>query len=192
MGAERYDCVVTDNHYEGPDVYLLRMRFPPSFTFKAGQYVSFEYEKEGSTKLKPYSIASPPHVSPQVEFCIKRVDTPVPGYVSNLLKPENTKPGARFRTLGPLGRFVLECPVGHDCVFIATGTGIAPFISMLGEIFNSGGTDRKLWLFHGVRCEIGLVYRALLERWAAEHPCFTFVPTLSRPDPSWNGLKGYV
>ncbi len=192
MGAERYDCVVTENHYESPDVYLLRMQFPPHFKFKPGQYVSFEYEKDGASKLKPYSIASPPHLCPEVEFCIKRVDSPLPGFVSNLLKPEQTKAGARFRALGPLGRFVLEPPPNQDCIFIATGTGIAPFISMMGEIFRSGGTERRLWLFYGVRYESGLVYRDLLEKWAGQHPNFTFVPTLSRPEASWKGLKGYV
>ncbi|HLF06739.1 MAG TPA: FAD-dependent oxidoreductase [Thermoplasmata archaeon] len=192
MPASKYDCVVTDNFYESPDVYLLRMTFPPEFTFKPGQYVSFEYEKDGAKKLKPYSIASPPHILPEIEFCIKRVDAPVPGFVSNLLKPETTPKGAKFRALGPLGRFILEPPVPHDCIFIATGTGIAPFVAMLGEIFKHGGTDRHIWLFYGVRYENGLVYHALLEMWASQHPTFHYVPTLSRPEPTWKGGHGYV
>jgi CDP-4-dehydro-6-deoxyglucose reductase len=192
MPASKFECVVTENFYESPDVYLLRMKASNGFAFKPGQYISFEYEKEGAKKLKPYSIASAPHILPDLEFCIKRVDTPVPGFVSNLLKPENTKVGATFRALGPLGRFICEPPVTHDCIFIATGTGIAPFTAMLGEIFKNGGTERKIWLFYGVRYENGLVYHALLEKWAEQHPNFHYVPTLSRPEPSWKGGHGYV
>ena len=101
--------------------------------------------------------------------------------------------GAEIALQGPFGDFTLRPPAG-DTVFIATGTGIAPFRSMLHWLLakreRHGGHD--FWLLFGARREGDIYYREEFERLAAEHGNFHFLPTLSRAEADWKGLRGYV
>ena len=94
---------------------------------------------------------------------------------------------------GPFGSFILRPPL-RDTVFIATGTGIAPYRSMLHWLLAdpSRHEGRRFWLLFGVRTEEEIYYRDEFERLAAEHSTFHFLPTLSRGGPDWKGLGGYV
>jgi len=162
-----------------------------TFDFQPGQFISIIVDKEGKNISRPYSISSPPERKDQLEICVRRVPD---GFMSNYLC--NLEPGAQVRLRGPLGRFVLLEPVLNDIVFIATGTGVAPFISMLGHIY-SQGTDvdpaRHFWLFLGVRYLKEMMYRDYLAKLSAENPNFHMVWVISRPEyPDWNGRKGHV
>ena len=94
---------------------------------------------------------------------------------------------------GPFGAFILRPPL-RDTVFIATGTGIAPFRSMLHWLLAdpSRHQGRQFWLLFGVRYEQDIYYREEFERLAQQHSNFDFLPTLSRGGPEWKGLRGYV
>ena len=174
-----------------PETYVIRFGFEnePVFDFEPGQFISIFAEKDGRRISRPYSIASPPENKESLELCIKVVEG---GFMSNYLR--TVAPGTRLQSIGPLGRFVLPEPVRADTVFVATGTGVAPFVSMLGHIWANnldGGLD--FYLVFGVRYVYDLIYRDLFERWAKEHPNFHFFPTVSRPEtPEWKGRVGYV
>ena len=108
--------------------------------------------------------------------------------------------GARISFQGPFGDFILRPPL-RDTIFIATGTGIAPFRAMLQILFGPRNpTDREgasasphqFWLLFGSRSEKDIYYREELERMADAHPNFHFLPTLSRGGTDWTGLRGYV
>ena len=90
-------------------------------------------------------------------------------------------------------------------MFVASGTGLAPFISMirkLNEDFQAepeGFRARRIYVVHGVSLSSHLGYHEELERMAAEtlrdprrKLALIYLPTVSRPhmDPSWAGLKG--
>ena len=79
---------------------------------------------------------------------------------------------------------------GHRAVFVATGTGIAPFRSMLLDHLPT--THPHVTLLFGVRHEEGLLYRAEFERLADEYSSFRFLPTVTRPTENWQGLRGRV
>ena len=81
-----------------------------------------------------------------------------------------------------------------DTVFVATGTGIAPFIAMMGHIWDQGlDGGRQFHMIFGVRYVHDPIYRDLVERWEREHKNFHFYPTISRPEtPTWKGRVGYV
>jgi CDP-4-dehydro-6-deoxyglucose reductase len=99
------------------------------------------------------------------------------------------QPGEAIDIRPPLGMFVLRTPP-RDSVLIATGTGIAPFRSILkGQLH---AASQALTLVFGVRYESHLMYRAELEEMARQHPHFRFMPTLSRPEESWTGRTGHV
>lgn len=91
---------------------------------------------------------------------------------------------------GPLGYFTLRRPPS-DSIFVATGTGVAPFRAMLQDprLWESG---REFTLIFGARYEHGLLYRDELEALEREHPNFHFWPVLSRPPAGWQGRTGHV
>jgi CDP-4-dehydro-6-deoxyglucose reductase len=138
----------------------------------------------GRKITRAYSVASPQQGN-RFELCLNRVDL---GAFSPYLF--SLKPGETIPMKGPLGTFTLREPV-RDSVFVATGTGIAPFRSMF--------LDRRIWdagkqytLILGVRFEDGILYKEEFEELEREHPNFRFWPVVSRPGPGWKGRNGYV
>jgi NAD(P)H-flavin reductase len=101
--------------------------------------------------------------------------------------------GAEISGQGPFGNFILRPPL-RDTIFIATGTGIAPYRSMLQWLFadHSRHQDKRFWLLFGSRTEKDIYYHDEFVRLAAEHKNFDYLPTLSRGDSNWKGLRGYV
>jgi NAD(P)H-flavin reductase len=174
-----------------PETYLIRFTFEsePVIDFEPGQFISIFAEKDGKRISRPYSIASWPENKDHLELCIKVVEG---GFMSNHL--HHIAPGTRLASIAPLGRFVVPEPIRQDTVFVATGTGVAPFVSMLGHIWENNLDDGlDFYVVFGVRYVYDLIYRALFERWTKEHPNFHFYPTISRPEtPEWTGRVGYV
>ncbi len=174
----------------------------PRFGFVAGQWLSFKTKKpDGEEIVRAYSIASPPEDTNRFALCLNRVQD---GFMSNFLC--DMKVGDEIGCQGPFGDFILRPPL-RDTIFIATGTGIAPFRSMLhwlvGSSPESGRAGRgrpssietqahQLWLIFGNRTERDIYYHDEFLRLAQEHSNFHYLPTLSRGGPEWQGLRGYV
>src|ERR1700720_3311962 len=98
----------------------------PRFGFVAGQWLSLRANKlDGEEITRAYSIASPPGDDNRFALCLNRVQD---GFMSNFLC--DMKEGSEIRCQGPFGDFILRPPM-RDSIFIATGTGIAPFHSIL-------------------------------------------------------------
>jgi ferredoxin-NADP reductase len=137
---------------------------------------------------RAYSIASPPSENGHVDFCLNRVQD---GFMSNYLC--SLDEGATITFQGPFGDFILRPPL-RDTVLIATGTGIAPFRSMLHWLLAESDRHqgREFWLLFGARRYQDIYYREEFEQLAAQHDNFHFLPTLSRADDHWKGLRGYV
>jgi CDP-4-dehydro-6-deoxyglucose reductase len=152
--------------------------------YVAGQFVSFSGVFNEKKITRAYSTASAPHGN-QFELCLNRVHD---GHFSPYLF--DLPPGATVDMKGPLGHFVLK-QSPSDSIFVATGTGIAPFRSMLLAHLESA-PERKFTLIFGVRYEGSLLYREDFEQMARTYPNFRFLPTLSRPDENWKGLTGHV
>ncbi len=99
--------------------------------------------------------------------------------------------------LGPkiTGMFTFDqLPPDANVVMIATGTGLAPYMSMLSTHLLCGG-PRRFAVLHGARHSWDLGYRS--ELLTLQHLCpnFRYVPTISRPSDepmAWNGQTGYV
>lgn len=156
------------------------------FRFTSGQFISLTHEFAGKVQTRAYSIASPPRDLNRFDLCLNRVPG---GLFSNYLC--DLAPGAGIQFEGPFGFFTPREPLERDAVFIATGTGIAPVRGMLHTLLQRG-TARQLWLVFGVRYPRSILYREEFEELARRHPNFHFIPTLSRPDASWQGATGYV
>ena len=167
----------------------LKVKGVDHFGFVPGQWLSVKATtRDGQEMIRPYSIASPPSANGHVAFCLNRVQD---GFMSNHLC--NLDAGAEVTFQGPFGNFILH-PSVSDTVFVATGTGIAPFRSMLHWLLADEERHRgcQFWLLFGARSEQDIYYREEFEQLAASHPNFHFLPTLSRGAAEWTGLRGYV
>ena len=152
--------------------------------FAPGQFVSFTDAVGGKNITRAYSIASAPSESNRFELCLNLVTD---GHLSPRLF--SMQPGESVEMLPPLGQFVIRHP-DRDALLIATGTGIAPFRSILRGHLNDASP--AFTLLFGVRHEHSLMYRAEFEEMARRYPHFRFQPTLTRPGPDWTGRTGRV
>jgi ferredoxin-NADP reductase len=162
--------------FQAPEVQQLR--------FKPGQFVSFNQTLGGKKITRAYSIASLPQGN-RFELCLNLVQ-------EGLFSPHlfAMKPGDSVEMTDPLGFFVVRNPE-KDAVFVATGTGIAPFRSMAPDYLQHPQAQ-ELTLIFGVRHEQSIYYRDDFEALGKCHPNFRFWPTLSRADSSWGGRTGHV
>jgi ferredoxin-NADP reductase len=164
-----------------------------SFAFVPGQFVSgVAPDANGKQQTRAYSIASAPRGN-HFELCVNRVED---GFFSNHLADLPDLPiGGTIQIHGPHGHFILQDPI-TDSILVATGTGVAPMRGYLQWLFPEGGVDRsngkQIWLVYGTRHESDIYYRAEFEALAARQPNFHYLPTLSRADESWTGLRGHV
>jgi ferredoxin-NADP reductase len=159
------------------------------FGFVAGQWLSFRHSKaDGEEITRAYSICSPPADDNRFALCLNRVQD---GFMSNFLCDMNQ--GDELSVQGPFGDFILHPPM-RDTIFIATGTGIAPFRSMLHWLLadESRHQGKQLFLLFGNRREEDIYYHSEFLRLADRHSNFHYLPTLSRADNNWLGLRGYV
>src|SRR5690606_32342182 len=130
----QYLCTVRSHRMITPTVFELAFDLSPiseapaPFSFRAGQYISVVVPgagPNGRDLRRAYSIASSPEQKP-VELCVKIVDNgPGSNYLNRL------RPGDTFKGFVPYGDFTYETPPSKHVCFVATGTGIAPFRSML-------------------------------------------------------------
>jgi NAD(P)H-flavin reductase len=160
---------------------------PSRIAFAPGQFVSFEIARQNFPvpATRAYSIASAPSRPITIELLVNRV----PGgtgseYLFRL------REGDRTTFSGPFGSFVLGSS-SRDVLFVATGTGIAPFRSMLWALADVAST-RQISLLWGLRGERDLYYQDELIELRKRLPNLSVVTTLSRPTSAWCGAAGRV
>lgn len=174
--------------FERPYPSLLRMRVAVDsrLDYAPGQYVTVR--AHGTPRA--YSLANSPSED-DLEFCIRRV--PGGKLTSDLFV--HTDVGDRVVVRGPNGEMVLDDPSDRDLVFMATGTGVAPFKSMIDYVFERGwDEDRHVWLFLGCGWEDDLPYREAFREYDLTHEGFHFVPSLTREEllTDWDGETDYI
>ena len=147
--------------------------------FEPGQYMTIGVFVDGKIVQRPYSVASPPRDAGDggYEFYLRLVQG---GTFTPILW--ELPVGHRMRMIGPKGKFMLQPDDDRTHVFISSGTGNAPFISMMRQAI-ADGTPRRAIFLNGVSHERDLGYRDILEDWQTNggYPV-TFIPTVSRPD----------
>jgi NAD(P)H-flavin reductase len=147
-----------DRRWLTKKTFEIKLRKPSSYIIKAGQRVRIYYQ----TMERDYTPVSAP-ADPDITFCIRKVDT---GKFTPVLSTADI--GTRFEISRPEGYFTFK-PSPRPPVFVATGTGIAPFCSMVRSGV-SGFT-----LLHGVDSPQDLYYQSELES-AADR----YIPCISR------------
>jgi len=184
IAVKTLPCRVDSIEQLAPDVLKVVLRLPPNAAMRylAGQYI--DVIGQGGLK-RSYSIANVPDDDGKLELHIRQVKGgPMSAYWF-----EQAKPNDLLRFEGPRGTFFLRDTAGVDIVFLATGTGVAPIKSMLGELARRDSTHkpRSVKLIWGGRHRADLYWQP---DFAALGLCF--MPILSRADDSWTGAQGYV
>ncbi len=188
----RREVVLEGNRVVAPSVHLLSFRTAPGdiLTFDPGQYITFFLTRAGKSVPRSYSFFSTAGSVDRFDLLIKQVPD---GYGSTLLCSLEAGSQPVLPALAPLGRFLLRPPGGREVVFVATGTGVAPFLPMLTALrAQSPGTPT--WLVFGERHREDLIGHDEFLAWTKAWPAFHFLPVLSRPpaDGSWKGAVGHV
>jgi len=156
--------------------------------FQAGQYINLCVDLGGVRTSRPYSIASPPSQTGYYEIAVRAVQD---GFVSDYLL-NKVAVGDEFVSSGPAGNFYHN-PLfhGEDLVFLAGGSGITPFMSMIREVTDRG-LNRRIHLIYGSRKPDDVIYHDELEERARRHANFAYTLVISEPSAGFQGRCGLM
>ncbi len=168
------------------DIMELRFERPAGFMFLAGQFVQFQVPNGENVVFRSYSLSSDPEAG-YLEICAKILSD---GKASQFFSQLNI--GDAVMVSDPAGNFV--CEKNHDPakVFVATGTGIAPIMSMIVSELTRKDVTPRLRLCFGVRSVEDLFWQERLEELKQGSAYFDYTITLSQPTPAWTGRAGRV
>ncbi len=165
------------------DFWQVDFEFENDFSFLAGQFVSLKVSDEGLRRS--YSIASVPN-GKTIQLLVDVAPMGVGSkYVLGL------KVGDEVEMMGPMGRFTLPSSL-KKVLFVATGSGIVPFRSMIGELLSKRGFQDEVHLDWGMRYNEDLFWIDEFKTLEAKHPNFKFDVVLSKPTKDWYACSGHV
>jgi len=155
--------------------------------FRAGQYINLFVEVGGVKTSRPYSIASAPG-KPYYDITIRRKED---GFVSAYLL-DQVGQGDVLESTGPSGSFYHE-PLtdGSDLVFLAGGSGVTPFVSIMREVVEKK-LPLRIHLMYGSRDPDDIIYRKELAQIGAENDNIDVDFIISEPGEDWGGLCGFI
>ncbi len=183
MPLDTLDATLVSVHPVTPRVkqFLLRVE-GHTFDFRPGQHVSVAVDVgEGRPEYRPYSPVSQPGTD-TIALAVKRY----PDGPGSTWMHERTV-GNTISIAPPSGNLGLRA-LNRDAVFLATGTGLTPMLSMVTQYLRKGAGNATV-LF-GVRTQEDLMFRETLDLYSASHANFTVGYVLS--DEDWRGRTGYV
>lgn len=167
-------------------VYYIRYELtePDCILFRAGQTFMLTVAPGVHRAM---SIASPPQETHTIESF---QDVAPMGVGSKWLLER--KAGDEVELMAPLGRFVTDHDSPRKKVMVATGTGIAPFRSMLLDATDGRIPNETMSLYWGLRHEEDIYLKEEIEKIDTERDNLVFHLTLSKPGPDWKGQTGHV
>ena len=161
--AENYASELIERRWLSNKSFEITLTKPKSFEYLPGQWIRLIH---GPVE-RDYSLVSAP-TDPNLALCIRNIE-------GGILSPglSNAPVGSRFNFSGPHGYFTFR-PSIRPAVFVATGTGLAPFVSMA----RSGVTG--FILLHGVNSAENHYYASVFKSTAKRYvPCISETTKLS-------------
>jgi NADH oxidoreductase Hcr len=167
-------CVVCEIIPETSDTQTYQLT--PYLPFKAGQAVSLLIP--GDPKKRFYSVSSSPSEKDHISITIKSGDKERKLFDS-LFKLNK---GTEVEISGPMGSFTLPEKLEGPFYFLAAGSGVTPFRSMVKFLIDTR-PEIQTWLFHSVRTPDDLLFKEDFLKWS-DFPAFHYVPTFTRYNDS--------
>jgi len=155
------------------------------FDFAPGQFVGVEADFGArGFRRSPYCLLSDPSDAPRFDLLVRAVPQgPMSLYLAGL------QPGDEVAFRGPTGRSMVPRSADRDLVLLATGTGVAPLLSLARRLLATGYPHR-ISLWWGLRLAEDICLTDDLDALAAGHDRFSYGITLSHPPEGWAGLRG--
>lgn len=177
---------VIENRHWTETLFTLRVAGAP-LAFEAGQFVRIALDIEDKRVARAFSIVNAPGEALLEFYGVVVPQGPLSPRLARLQPRERL-----FVAANPAGFLVLsEVPTAETLWLMATGTGLAPFISML-RADTPWQRFEKVVLVHAVRHAPELVYRDDVERARAKHgPRFSYIPVVSRENAP-HALRGRI
>lgn len=194
MPTKWYDGKVVEIRDVSPTVrlFFLEVQDVEVFDFKPGQFITVDLpiSEKRLGRWRSYSISSAPEKSNILELCIVRMEG---GSGTDYLFNEISE-GSILKFKGPDGMFVLPENLDREIVFLCTGTGVAPFRSMLKYIYDHNLDHGKMHLIFGTRHSSGVLYEDEFLAMAEKDALFTYDVALSREENILkpHHQKGYI
>ena len=183
-------CKIIRIQKEAPETlrFWFQAEEPDRFDFIPGQFVTLDLpiHEKPNKRWRSYSIASWPDNDNIFELIIVRNES---GPGTNFLFTDAIL-GTEIPFRGPQGIFTLPENIDKDLFLICTGTGIAPFRSMLHYILLNNIPHKDIYLIFGTRSKEFLLYYEELQALSRQYSEFHYIPVLSREQ--WEGNTGYV
>jgi CDP-4-dehydro-6-deoxyglucose reductase len=151
-----------------------------SFNFKPGQFVTLDLpiHEKPNKRWRSYSIASAPDGSNIIELVIVLLE----GGLGTTYLFNEIKVGSNITLRGPVGVFTLPETLDKDLYLICTGTGIAPFRSMVQWIHQQKMAHKNIHLIFGCRKLSDQLYGSELKALESLENNFCYHPVFSRED----------
>jgi len=177
-----------DDHTHNTKRFWIEVAELERFDFIPGQFVTLDLpiHEKVNKRWRSYSIASWPDGSNVFELLIVLAE----GGLGTAYLFNEINVGSELTFRGAQGVFTLPETIEKDIFLICTGTGIAPFRSMVNYLHIHNIHFQKIYLIFGCRRQEDLLYHDELKALQEKLPGFHYLPTLSREH--WEGHYGYV
>lgn len=153
-----------------------------AFEFEPGQFV--ELEIPSLNLMRAYSLSNTANWEGHLEFLIRLQPN---GKFSEFL--QNTAVGQHLLVHAPSGAFVINKQSLNPRCFIAGGTGLAPFLSILMRMAE-WAEDHPTHLFLGVNNEAEILCQEELTNLQQRLPQLTVEICVWKPEDNWSGFIG--
>ncbi|MDE3236686.1 MAG: oxidoreductase [Bacteroidota bacterium] len=179
------------NETESTRRFYIQIPGVEKFDFQSGQFVTLDLpiHEQKNKRWRSYSIASAPNGTNVIELVIVYLE----GGAGTTYLFNEVKVGSELTLRGPQGKFTLPEVIDQDIYLICTGTGIAPFRSMVKYVHENKVPHKNIHLIFGCRKLTDVLYLKELQELQKNEPNFFYHPVFSREQEVGEGMyTGYV